>query len=318
MIYRSCSIETDLKNIHVFVQTAKYLNFSRVAETLFPSQSSISKYISALEDEVGEKLLLRDTKCVRLTEFGLRFLPYAEHILAEEERALQFIHQKGLHEQNQTLILGINESLQNSPPNLLLFQVICSIRNFRQKEPNCGVKLRFMPSDELQSGIQNNSIHLAIMDINTNRVGEQIFPNTEFAELDHSPNFLLYSPDRGEFSSFEEFVQQVDTLIYASDPTPLSLTFDFMQKTMIHPLLHPCDTWVDLIILVLEGTGCGIVPEQLIPLAKECGLKYYSLSPLNLSSSVYAIWHSDNNDKSLDKLLQCLLSHYQEQNTCEL
>ena len=82
----------DLKNIHVFVQTAKYLNFSRVAETLFPSQSSISKYISALEDEVGEKLLLRDTKCVRLTEFGLRFLPYAEHILAEEERALQFIH----------------------------------------------------------------------------------------------------------------------------------------------------------------------------------------------------------------------------------
>lgn len=43
----------ELKSVRIFVMAAKYLNFSKVAETLFLSQSSISKYISSLENELG-------------------------------------------------------------------------------------------------------------------------------------------------------------------------------------------------------------------------------------------------------------------------
>ena len=303
----------ELKSIRVFVQTAKYLNFSRVAETLFLSQSSVSKYISALEDEIGQKLLVRDTKSVKLTDYGMRFLPYAERMLQEEERALQFIHQKRAHEREQTLVLGINAELQISPPNLLLFHVIRSIKEFRTQEPDCEVQLRFCPADEIQKGLQDSSLDLALVDINTNRVGKTIYPHTEFIELDYSPNYLLYSSERDEYDSFEDFVSQVDTLIYASDPTPLSLTFDFMQKTMTHPALRPCDNWVDLFIQVLEGSGCGIVPEQLVPLAEECGLNYFSLKPLDLASSVCAVWREGEKNGCLETLLKTLIQHFTTQ-----
>ena len=303
----------ELKSLRVFVQTAKYLNFSRVAETLFLSQSSVSKYISTLEDEIGQKLLVRDTKSVKLTDFGWRFLPYAERMLQEEERTLQFIHQKNGQEKEQTLNVCINAELQISPPNLLLFHVIRSIKEFRTKEPSCGVQLRFCPASEIQKGMRDNAIDLALMDINTDRVGDQIYPNTDYIELDYSPNYLLYSPERGEYESFEDFVSNVDTVIYASDPTPLSLTFDFMQKTMSHPTLRPCDTWVDLFLQVMDGSGCGIVPAQLVPLAEECGLKYFSLKPLNLASSVYAVWRDDKKSASLDCLLNALLHEFSTQ-----
>ena len=64
-----------------FALLAKEGRFQTAADKLFISQSTLSKHIASLEQELGQPLFWRSTRVVRLTEFGGAFLPYAEKII---------------------------------------------------------------------------------------------------------------------------------------------------------------------------------------------------------------------------------------------
>ena len=64
--------------LETFVEVARHGNVTRAAEVLFLSQPSVSGRLQALEAELGERLLIRTPRGVRLTDAGREFLPYAE------------------------------------------------------------------------------------------------------------------------------------------------------------------------------------------------------------------------------------------------
>ena len=71
----------EIRQLKYFAAVADTLNFSRAAETLFISQSALSKQIADLERELGMVLLQRDKRSVRLTPAGKVFLNEAKVIL---------------------------------------------------------------------------------------------------------------------------------------------------------------------------------------------------------------------------------------------
>ncbi|HEX8596145.1 MAG TPA: LysR family transcriptional regulator [Pseudomonas sp.] len=71
----------NLKFLETFVWVARLKSFRLTAEKLFSTQASISSRIAALEDEMGVRLFVRDSKGVSLTSEGQRVLEYAEHIM---------------------------------------------------------------------------------------------------------------------------------------------------------------------------------------------------------------------------------------------
>jgi DNA-binding transcriptional LysR family regulator len=64
--------------LETFVEVARYGNVTRAAEVLYLSQPSVSGRLRGLELELGEQLLVRTPRGVRLTDTGRAFLPYAE------------------------------------------------------------------------------------------------------------------------------------------------------------------------------------------------------------------------------------------------
>lgn len=58
------------RQLQYFLEVARTLNFSKAAETLFVSQSTLSKAIATLEQELGAVLFIRDHHNVRLTPAG--------------------------------------------------------------------------------------------------------------------------------------------------------------------------------------------------------------------------------------------------------
>ena len=56
-----------LKQLEVFVQVARLKSFSKAADALYLTQPTISAHISALEYELGTKLVVRSTKEIQLT-----------------------------------------------------------------------------------------------------------------------------------------------------------------------------------------------------------------------------------------------------------
>lgn len=69
--------------LSVFLTVAETLNFSRSSELLHMSVSAVSRTIQRLEEELGQPLLERDNRTVRLTGAGREFREYARAAIAD-------------------------------------------------------------------------------------------------------------------------------------------------------------------------------------------------------------------------------------------
>ncbi|MBQ6582575.1 MAG: LysR family transcriptional regulator [Mogibacterium sp.] len=144
-----------------FVTLAQHLSFSEAAAELYISQSSLSKHIKALEQELGESLFLRTTRTIRLSEAGLQFLPFARKVtdlVEEADHTLGELRRR----QSNALTIGVIQnpqyydlarymiSFRDSHP-ALTFNLIESdeaglIEMFRRKQFN--LFTAFPPEDE--------------------------------------------------------------------------------------------------------------------------------------------------------------------------
>ena len=83
-------------NIHYlreFLIVAEMGSLARASEHLLLSPSALSKHMSALEEDLGVRLLHRTSRSITLSEFGEILLPYAQKILREQEYFLEHVHQ---------------------------------------------------------------------------------------------------------------------------------------------------------------------------------------------------------------------------------
>lgn len=78
----------DVRSLQLFLTLSDTLSFSRTAEQRHLSLSTVSRALQRLEDEVGQRLLERDKRTVRLTLAGERYRDYAISTLAEWQRLL--------------------------------------------------------------------------------------------------------------------------------------------------------------------------------------------------------------------------------------
>jgi LysR family transcriptional regulator, cyn operon transcriptional activator len=78
----------ELRHLRYFVALADCLNFTRAAERVHVTQSTLSHQVRQLENELGHDLFERLGKRVVLTESGESFLGYASKALREVDQGL--------------------------------------------------------------------------------------------------------------------------------------------------------------------------------------------------------------------------------------
>ena len=72
----------ELRQLEYLIAVAEHANFTRAAERLHVAQPAVSAQIRKLERELGQPLLDRSTRTVRLTAAGEAVLPHAKAALA--------------------------------------------------------------------------------------------------------------------------------------------------------------------------------------------------------------------------------------------
>ncbi|MBT0569732.1 LysR family transcriptional regulator [Curvibacter sp. CHRR-16] len=82
------STSIDPNDLLIFARVAELGSFSRAAEKLGLPKSSVSRRLAALEQRLGERLLLRTTRRQTLTELGTQLLEHAQQV-AQEVQAVQ-------------------------------------------------------------------------------------------------------------------------------------------------------------------------------------------------------------------------------------
>ena len=99
----------DLSQLQVFLTVAKEQSFSRAAGKLYRTQPAVSIVIRKLEESVGQPLLVRGARQIKLTDAGELLRDYAERLLNlrdEIQKGMEDLRSLGRGE----LRLGVNES----------------------------------------------------------------------------------------------------------------------------------------------------------------------------------------------------------------
>lgn len=97
--------------LHTFITLAQTKSFSRTADILFTSQSTISFRIRNIESQIGRPLINRTTKRIELTPAGQDFLTYAMRIENLYEEGMQAVSLNTFH---YKIAIGSPDSFWNN------------------------------------------------------------------------------------------------------------------------------------------------------------------------------------------------------------
>src|SRR6185295_16546041 len=117
----------ELRQLESLVAIADGGSFSRAAITLNLAQPSLSRQVAALEQELGQRLLVRTGRGVQLTAAGAVFLEHARATLEAARGARAAMHDLGEDPQGR-ITVGL-------PPRVALGLSVPLIRGFRQRFP---------------------------------------------------------------------------------------------------------------------------------------------------------------------------------------
>jgi DNA-binding transcriptional LysR family regulator len=123
----------DIRQLECFVAVAEELHFRRAGERLGLSQPALSERVSALEHELGARLLFRTTRQVSLTQAGSEFFQDAKRILTDIERSVSNVVHTAESDLHHVRVSGVDEAMSILLPKVLLA--------FRQTDPAAHVQI---------------------------------------------------------------------------------------------------------------------------------------------------------------------------------
>ncbi|MGB6102554.1 MAG: LysR family transcriptional regulator [Pusillimonas sp.] len=120
------------RQLRAFLALAELKNFTRAASRMNLSQSAFSSLIRSLEEVVGAKLFIRDTRKTEITEAGIKFEKAARDIIVNFDNSLGYIS-KELNPIKQITIAVI--------PSLSAKFLPVSIAKYKRSHPSVDIRI---------------------------------------------------------------------------------------------------------------------------------------------------------------------------------
>jgi LysR family transcriptional regulator, low CO2-responsive transcriptional regulator len=153
------------RQVEIFLAVARAKNFTRAAEALHLSQSTLSQHVRELEDELGVPLFDRLGRTVTMTEVGRLFEEHAARIATTLASARRMIEEvKGL--ERGSLVIGAS----TTPGIYVLPSVVAA---FRRRYPGIDVSLRIANSRVIEERIRADEADLGVVGGHVLRVDER-------------------------------------------------------------------------------------------------------------------------------------------------
>lgn len=145
----------EIKHFKYFVDVARLKSFSKAAQVNFVSQSTISKVIRDLEEELGSPLFHRSSKFVELTDAGERLFLQAAKIVEMFQGVTRYFHDEMTMEKG-LLRIGL-------PPITGATVFGHLLGRFKRRHAGIDIQLFEYGSKNVEAAVQNGTIDVGIV-----------------------------------------------------------------------------------------------------------------------------------------------------------
>ena len=281
-----------LRQLRYFLAAADYGSFRKAAAALSIQESSISRRIRDLEDDLGASLFQRSHGGVRLTVAGQEFMPSARHALRQIDIGVTRVAAVGRAEEG-VLKLGIFSSLASG----FLFDLLGA---FGKQHPKVRVHLVDGDPAEHVAAVRNLELDAAFVTGAGHRDGcetEQLWFEHVFVVLPESHPLAAKAALAWSDIARERFI--------VSDAPPGPEIHDYLVAHLSDLGRHPDIQFQkvgrdNLLSLVALGRGLTLTSEATIG-AQFRGIVYRQLAGEVLPFSV--VWSARNDNPASRRLL---------------
>lgn len=282
-----------LRQLRAFIAVARYGQFTRAANELDISQSSLSESIRELEAALEVRLLDRHTRMLQLTKAGSEFLTVVQRLIGELDGAVDTMRAHATLERGMVVIAA--PGLQSA------LQLPAEITAFSALYPSIDVVLHDVPEYEVTGLVQSGVADLGL--VTTTRLPSDLrarpFDRDHFVAI-LPPSHPLTAQEILGWENLAEL-----PLIGLKATSPMRRALD--EALAVHDirLTFAYEVSLPLTIagLVQAGLGIALVTSIMAPIAEWLGLAVRSLDRPRIERDLMLI---QSRDRSLTPAAQKL------------
>lgn len=266
----------ELRNVIAFLRVAEMESFTRAANALGYSQSTITIQIRQLEEELGYRLFDRIGKTVSLTPRGRKFFPYANQ-LATTAQQIKMLNSDGEPPQG-ALRIGILESL-------FTYVFLPQLPKYHLENPNITIQTKMASGPDLLHLLRRNEVDVVFS------LGQRLLEPDCIRAFEHEVNIVFIASSQAQCipkkeMSFEEVVQLPLMLTERSSIYRMVLEQEAAKRDIeLRPFLE-VDSTAALLDLVKAGLGISFLPEYVV----KSGIKYEELTTISVCDCHTSMW----------------------------
>lgn len=237
-----------------YVEVVKQRSFTKAAEKLFVSQSTLSKSIRALENEFQAEFIGRRAKDLLITQDGLAFYEYAAKLLDYYHTQTQELEQR-LRCAGGALTLGL-------PPSAGTIYFSSLIYQFQKAYPETDLQITEITSKSIRDRVDDGTLDLGV-------VIEPFSDSKFYSQTVFRSEAVLVVPKQHPFAdkgSVDFGVLRAERLLMVS---PDYMYYDVMLERckaagFTPNIVFESSQWDLLLEMVANNQGVSILPKPLI------------------------------------------------------
>ncbi len=236
-----------------FIEAVKKQSFTKAAESLFISQSTISKAIRSLEKEYETELIDRTSNRFKLTSAGEIFYHSAVKIVSNYKSEVEVLSVL-LHSRRGTLTLAI--------PPVTITVVHAVLRQYQHMYPNIQLRVSELGAKSAYSLTKTGTVDMSIL--------IQPFVDPDFIQIPflHSEVVCAVAPNHrlANYGSIT-FSQLSQESFYVLDKTFMlydNIIESCQQAGFLPHIVRESAQWDLLIEAVSDGEGITLLPKPII------------------------------------------------------
>ncbi|MEI6859884.1 MAG: HTH-type transcriptional activator IlvY [Shewanella sp.] len=245
----------DIKTIKLYLHLSESLHFSKTAQAMHVSPSTLSRVMQRLEDEVGAKLFQRNNRSVSLTSAGVEYRHFAEHTLDNWTKLKTKIDPKqDLLRGKLNLFCSVTAAYSHLPGLL---------DSFRREHPLVEITLTTGDAANAVSEVKNNRVDIAIAAL------PDPFPdNLHFVKIDDIPLVIIAPTYRCQVQELltESYIpwDRLPFIVPEHGPGRRRADNWFKQLGLIPNIYAQVSGQEAIASMVALGCGVSIIPEVVI------------------------------------------------------